>query len=60
MATKIAFNERLDGLSLLGVDVRKKGPIKVYSAGVYADDRVKGRIASFSKWDKSGGFSALR
>ncbi len=28
-ATKIEFSETLDGLSLLGVGVRKKGPIKV-------------------------------
>jgi len=28
-ATKIEFSDTLDGLSLLGVGVRKKGPIKV-------------------------------
>ena len=60
-ATKIEFDENLgDGLKLMGVGVRKKGPIKVYSVGVYSNDDVKGSISSFSKSDKSGALAALR
>eukprot|EP00571_Detonula_confervacea_P008690 CAMPEP_0172320496 /NCGR_PEP_ID=MMETSP1058-20130122/40680_1 /TAXON_ID=83371 /ORGANISM="Detonula confervacea, Strain CCMP 353" /LENGTH=1609 /DNA_ID=CAMNT_0013035775 /DNA_START=220 /DNA_END=5050 /DNA_ORIENTATION=- len=60
-ATKIEFEENLDGrLSLMGVGVRKKGPIKVYSVGIYSTDEVKGSISSFSKSDKSSALSALR
>jgi hypothetical protein len=59
-ATRITFEDELDGLSLLGVGVRKKGPIMVYSVGVYSTGEVKGSIASHSKSDKSGALSALR
>lgn len=42
-ATKISFQDTLDNnkLTLLGVGVRKKGPIKVYSVGVYVTPAVK-------------------
>lgn len=60
-ATNIEFDENLDGgLKLMGVGVRKKGPIKVYSVGVYSNGDVKGSISSFSKSDKSGALAALR
>jgi hypothetical protein len=60
-ATKVEFDGNLNnGLILLGVGVRKKGPIKVYSVGVYSSDNVKGSISSFSKSDKSGALAALR
>ena len=60
-ATKIEFDEKMnDNLSLLGVGVRKKGPIKVYSVGVYTNTEVKASIASHSKSDKTGALSTLR
>ena len=61
--TKIEFDEKLNddtNLSLLGVGVRKKGPIKVYSVGVYTNDQIKQSIATHSKSDKVGALSALR
>ena len=61
--TKIEFDEKLHddtNLSLLGVGVRKKGPIKVYSVGVYTNDQIKQSIATHSKSDKVGALSALR
>mmetsp|Transcript_8679 Transcript_8679/g.18122 ORF Transcript_8679/g.18122 Transcript_8679/m.18122 type:complete len:96 (+) Transcript_8679:230-517(+) len=51
-ATKIEFSDTLDGLSLLGVGVRKKGPIKVYSVGMYSGDDAKSSIATIPKSDK--------
>jgi len=59
-ATKIEFDEKLNDLSLLGVGVRKKGPIKVYSVGVYTSIQVKATIATHSKSDKNGALSKLR
>lgn len=59
--TKIEFEVNLDnGLSLLGVGVRKKGLMKVYSVGVYSSKDVIGRVSSLSKFDKSGAIAALR
>ena len=59
-ATKIEFDEKLNDLSLLGVGVRKKGPIKVYAVGVYTNTQVKATIATYSKSDKNGALSKLR
>jgi len=36
-STKISFPEKRGGQSLVGVGVRKKGPIKVYGVGMYVD-----------------------
>jgi Ca2+-transporting ATPase len=58
--TKIEFDDKLGDLSLLGVGVRKKGPIKVYSVGVYANADVVGAIASLPKSNKEGALSSLR
>ena len=60
-ATKIEFDDAVgDGLRLLGVGVRKKGPIKVYSVGAYATREVRESLASLSKDDKSGALAKLR
>lgn len=48
-ATKINFDDNLGGLHLFGVGVRKKGPIKVYSVGMYSDEAAKSSIASLPK-----------
>eukprot|EP00986_Skeletonema_menzelii_P012017 scaffold6400_cov150-Skeletonema_menzelii.AAC.1 len=48
-ATKIDFDDNHGGLSLCGVGVRKKGPIKVYSVGMYSDESAKSSIASLPK-----------
>ncbi len=58
--TKIEFDDKLGDLSLLGVGVRKKGPIIVYSVGVYANADVVGAIASLPKSNKEGALSSLR
>jgi len=50
-ATKINFDDKLGGLSLFGVGVRKKGPIKVYSVGMYSGDDAKETISSVTKSD---------
>ena len=36
-ATKISFADTRNGQKLVGVGVRKKGPIKVYGVGMYVD-----------------------
>ncbi|KAK1740018.1 ADP/ATP carrier protein [Skeletonema marinoi] len=53
-ATKITFNDTIETnnkqqLTLLGVGVRKKGPIKVYSVGVYATPERKELLSTCSK-----------
>lgn len=60
LATKIEFDESLGDLSLMGVGVRKKGPIRVYSVGVYSEAEVKGSISSMPKSDKDGALTKLR
>jgi hypothetical protein len=59
-ATKISFDDRLGGLHLFGVGVRKKGPIKVYSVGMYSDPEAKNAIALTPKSNKAAALSALR
>ena len=59
-ATKINFDDSLAGLPLFGVGCRKKGPIKVYSVGMYSDDTSKASLASLPKSNKSGALSTLR
>eukprot|EP00529_Nitzschia_sp_RCC80_P033416 CAMPEP_0113482338 /NCGR_PEP_ID=MMETSP0014_2-20120614/22867_1 /TAXON_ID=2857 /ORGANISM="Nitzschia sp." /LENGTH=208 /DNA_ID=CAMNT_0000375851 /DNA_START=1186 /DNA_END=1812 /DNA_ORIENTATION=+ /assembly_acc=CAM_ASM_000159 len=53
-ATGISFPTTTNGLQLFGVGVRKKGPIKVYSVGCYADERLKDKLSSISKSDGKG------
>ncbi|KAL7442132.1 hypothetical protein ACHAXM_011149 [Skeletonema potamos] len=48
-ATNIDFDNNLGGLPLFGIGVRKKGPIKVYSVGMYSDESAKSSIASLPK-----------
>ncbi|KAL3771248.1 hypothetical protein ACHAW5_006657 [Stephanodiscus triporus] len=57
-ATKITFDDRLGSLNLFGVGVRKKGPIKVYSVGMYSD--VEAKAAVSSKSNRADAISALR
>lgn len=40
-ATKIKFDDNLGDRPLFGVGARKKGPIKVYSVGMYSDAAAK-------------------
>ncbi|KAL7532131.1 hypothetical protein ACHAWF_004019, partial [Thalassiosira exigua] len=59
-ATKIDFDDRLGSLPLFGVGCRKKGPIKVYSVGMYGDERSKAAVGSLPKSNPSGALSALQ
>lgn len=60
-ATGIDFSPSLNGLNLFGVGVRKKGPIKVYSVGMYASNAAKESLAALSKTaDKVKSFATLR
>lgn len=59
-ATKIKFDDNLGDLPLFGVGVRKKGPIKVYSVGMYSDAAAKASVSSIPKPNKSGALSAIR
>lgn len=59
-ATKIKFDDNLGMLPLFGVGVRKKGPIKVYSVGMYSDEQAKASVSSISKFNKAGALSAIR
>ena len=57
-ATTIQFDDTLNGLSLFGVGCRKKGPIKVYSVGMYSDTGTKECLATQPKSTSS--LAALR
>lgn len=63
-ATGISFADNLKsngGLSLFGVGVRKKGPIKVYSVGMYGSPTVEESLSTFSKTaDKKAALKALQ
>lgn len=59
-ATKINFADRIGNLHLFGVGVRKKGPIKVYSVGMYSDAEAKSAVSSIPKSNKAAALSALR
>lgn len=54
LATGISFPASHNGLSLFGVGVRKKGPIKIYSVACYGDASVKEKMSSISKSDGKG------
>mmetsp|Transcript_20512 Transcript_20512/g.33520 ORF Transcript_20512/g.33520 Transcript_20512/m.33520 type:complete len:896 (+) Transcript_20512:142-2829(+) len=59
-ATKISFDDTIPDnphLTLLGVGVRKKGPIKVYSVGAYGTPQHKELLSTCSKKD---GLQTLR
>mmetsp|Transcript_23763 Transcript_23763/g.38862 ORF Transcript_23763/g.38862 Transcript_23763/m.38862 type:complete len:497 (-) Transcript_23763:108-1598(-) len=59
-ATRISFDDNLAGLSLFGVGCRRKGPIKVYSVGMYSDAMAKASISSLPKSNEAGALSTLR
>lgn len=60
-ATGISFADRMKDLSLFGVGVRKKGPIKVYSVGMYGSGSVEESLSTISKSaDKKKALAALR
>lgn len=65
-ATGISFADKLKGgsggdLSLFGVGVRKKGPIKVYSVGMYGSSTVQESLSTYSKTaDKKAALKALQ
>lgn len=60
-ATGISFAPKKDGKEIFGVGVRKKGPIKVYSVGMYSDSDLKGKLAEVSKSsNKKNALSLLR
>jgi hypothetical protein len=48
-ATGIPFADKLRDLSVFGVGVRKKGPIKVYSVGMYCSEAVSDSLATLSR-----------
>jgi len=60
-ATGIDFAPKMGSLELFGVGVRKKGPIKVYSVGMYASAAVRESLSSLSKTaDKLKALTSLR
>jgi len=60
-ATGIDFSPKLDDLDLVGVGCRKKGPIKVYSVGMYASSLARESLSSLSKTvDKIKALATLR
>jgi hypothetical protein len=58
-STGVAFAPKKNGLSIFGVGVRKKGPIKVYSVGMYGTDSVKHTLAKVSR-ESVQAFTILR
>lgn len=59
-ATGIAFKPKLGELEVFGVGVRKKGPIKVYSVGMYGSSDAKDSLSAISASDKKKALSALQ
>ena len=61
-ATGISFAPKHGELSLFGVGVRKKGPISVYSVGMYCTGVLKEKLASISRSADKGkaAMAALR
>lgn len=59
-ATGIDFPSKLKGLSLFGVGVRKKGPIKVYAVGIYGSEEVKDELSGISKKAEKQALQVLR
>lgn len=53
-ATGIPFDSKSKGLNIFGVGVRRKGPIKVYSVGMYGSENVQEELSSISKSDAKG------
>ena len=59
-ATGIAFAPKKDKKEIFGVGVRKKGPIKVYSVGMYSESSLKEKLAEISKSDSKKALKTLR
>lgn len=59
-ATGIAFDSSKKGLNIFGVGVRRKGPIKVYSVGMYGSEGVQDELSSISKSEEKTAIAALR
>mmetsp|Transcript_33831 Transcript_33831/g.49732 ORF Transcript_33831/g.49732 Transcript_33831/m.49732 type:complete len:211 (+) Transcript_33831:95-727(+) len=60
-ATGITFAPKINDLEITGVGVRKKGPIKVYSVGMYTSALIKEKLSALSRTaDKVRAFGALR
>lgn len=61
-ATGISFAPKNGELTLFGVGVRKKGPISVYSVGMYCTNALKEKLASMSRSAEKGkaALAALR
>jgi hypothetical protein len=51
-ATGISFPDARGGLSLFGVGVRRKGPIKIYSVAMYSTSALQEKLAECKKTDK--------
>jgi hypothetical protein len=47
--TGISFASKVRDLDLFGVGVRKKGPIKVYSVGMYCSDVLRESLSTISR-----------
>ena len=52
-ATGIPFDSKSKGLNIFGVGVRRKGPIKVYSVGMYGTEELQQELSSISKGKKA-------
>lgn len=59
-ATGIAFAPKNGSLQIMGVGVRKKGPIKVYSVGMYGEESLKLKLASIPKTEKAKALETLQ
>jgi len=61
-ATGITFDGKSNDLRIFGVGCRKKGPIKVYSVGMYCADNVHEDLSLISRSDSKGkkAIAALR
>lgn len=59
-ATGIEFAATRGDLALMGVGVRKKGPISVYAVGMYASSTLKSKLAAISRKAKDQALSILR
>ena len=58
-ATGISFVDKFRELDIFGVGVRKKGPIKVYSVGMYCTEAVRESLSSISRAADAKGKEAM-
>ena len=59
-STGLSFVPKLNNLDITGVGVRKKGPIKIYSVGMYTTPSLKESLTTIPSTEKKKALDAIR